>query len=86
MVNGGYTILDFENKSLSATSVTIKGLHAALSASKRVVLAANINIGGTTKHDAFVEIGTSSTSYTIHVYGGTITITNADAVTYAADI
>lgn len=84
-MRGGYQIVDLKNKSLSTTEVVISGIYDVIEGNyRKPLLLHNINIGGTEKADAFVEMSISDTTYSCTVYGGTIAITDDDEVTYTA--
>ena len=79
-----YKNIDLKGTSLSGTSATIAGLHAAIGSANCPILLRGINFGGTKYKDAFVKFYASSTSYVSEaVYGKVITVTNANGVTIA---
>lgn len=79
-----YKIIDLKGTSLSGTSATIAGIHAAIGSANCPIRLSDINFGGTKYKDAFVKFYASSTSYVSEaVYGKVITVTNADGVTIA---
>lgn len=87
MRNGGYKIINLADVSLNGTAKKVEGVHAAIEHSyRKPLLLSGIVIDGVEKNDAFVTVSVSSGSYVIKVYGGTITITAYDMVTYAADV
>lgn len=84
MRKGGYKIIDLKDNSLSNDAVTIEGIYEAIEGSyRKPLLLSGVNIGGTEKPDVFVEANVSGSDYTIVAYGGTLTITDEDSVTYA---
>ena len=79
-----YKIIDLKGTSLSGSSATIAGIHAAIGSANCTIRLSGINFGGTKYKDAFVKFYASSTSYVSEaVYGKVITVTNADGVTIA---
>lgn len=79
-----YKIIDLKGTSLSGTSATIAGIHAAIGSANCPIRLSGINFGGTKYKDAFVKFYASSTSYVSEaVYGKVITVTNANGVTIA---
>ena len=83
---GGYQILDLKNTKLTAgTASTIKGTWGTLAGNyHKPVLVSGLVIGTTEYNDAFAEFTLSNTTYTATLYGYTLTVTNADAVTATA--
>lgn len=83
---GGYQILDLKNTKLTAgTATTIKGTWETLEGNyHKPVLVSGLVIGTTEYNDAFAEFTVTSTTYTATLYGYTLTVTNADAVTATA--
>lgn len=83
---GGYQILDLKNTKLTAgTASTIKGTWETLEGNfHKPVLVSGLVIGTTEYNDTFTEFTISNTTYTATLYGYTLTVTNADAVTATA--
>ena len=79
-----YTIVDLKGTSLSGSSATVAGVHAAIGKANCPILLKGINFGGTKYKNAFVKFSASSTSFVSEaVYGKVITVTNADGITIA---
>lgn len=79
-----YAIIDLKNTSLSGSSATVSGTHAAIAKANCPILLKGINFGGTKYKDAFVKFTASSTNYVSEtVYGKVITVSNADGITIA---
>ena len=79
-----YAIVDLKGTSLSGSSATVSGVHAAISKANCPIKLTGINYGGTKYKDAFVRFSASSTSFVSEpVYGKVITVTNADGITIA---
>lgn len=79
-----YAIVDLKGTSLSGSSATVKGVHAAIGKADCPILLRRINYGGTVYKDAFVKFTASSTNYVSEtVYGKVITVSNADGITIA---
>lgn len=86
MLKGGYKIIDFADVALTTAgaAVTIEGVYEAIEASyRKPLLLSGLNIDGTEKNDVFATPTTSDGNYVFTVYGKTITVTAADAVTVA---
>lgn len=84
-MRGGYQMLDFRGISISSTAVTIDGVYETIEGNYyKPLLLCGINIGGVDKNDIFVELSTSNSNYTFDVYGGIITITKENKVTFVA--
>ena len=83
---GGYQILNLKNTKLTAgTASTIKGTWETLEGNyHKPVLVSGLVIGTTEYNDTFAEFTLSNTTYTATIYGYTLTVTNADAVTATA--
>ena len=79
-----YAIVDLKGTSLSGSSATVKGVHAAIGKADCPILLRGINYGGTAYKDAFVKFTASSTNYISEtVYGKVITVSNTDGITIA---
>lgn len=79
-----YAIVDLKNTSLSGSSATVKGVHAAISNAACPIRLEGINFGGTKYKPAFVKFTASTTSWVSEpVYGKVITVTNVDGITIA---
>lgn len=86
MPKGGYKIINFADVALTTggEAVTIEGVYEAIEASyRKPLLLSRLTIDGAEKNDVFAAPTTSGSNYVFTVYGKTITITNADAVTVA---
>lgn len=85
MLKGGYKIIDLKDTNLTtAQAKTIKGIHEDIENSyRKAILLSGIVLEGVEKNDVFVEVSNSSGTYTITVYGKTITITSEDLVSLA---
>lgn len=85
-LKGGYKIIDFKDINLvTGTASTITGVYDAIkSNSRKAILISGIVIDGVKMADSFVELSLVSANYTGKLYGKTLTITKADAVTVKA--
>lgn len=82
-MRGGYQMVDFRGISISSTAVTIDGVYETIEGNYyKPLLLCGINISGVDKNDIFVELGTNNSNYTFDVYGGTITITKDNMITF----
>lgn len=80
-MRGGYQIIDLKGKTLPAT---IEGTHAALAAlcaHEKTLKISGLVVSGAVVPEADGYVTLSSTTYTMHVSGRTITVTSADLVT-----
>lgn len=86
MATGGYHIIDLQGIVLTkGTPATVTGIYESIEGSyQKALLLSGLNVGDIEYPDAFVAPILSETTYTITVYGLTISITAADAVTVAA--
>ena len=79
-----YKIVDLKGTSLSGTSATVAGVHAAIASANCPIRLSGINYGGTKHKDTFVNFTLSDTSYVSEpVYGKVITVTSANGITLA---
>lgn len=79
-----YAIVDLKGTSLSGSSATVSGVHAAIGKANCPILLKGINYGGTKYKNAFVKFQASSTNFISEpVYGKVITVSNADGITIA---
>ena len=86
MRNGGYKIINLNDVSLTSTAKKVAGIHDDIENSfRKPLLLSGITINGVEKNDAFVAPTVSSGSYLFKVYGGTITVTSQDMVSFTAD-
>ena len=86
MRNGGYKIINLKDVNLTSTAAKVAGIHDDIENSfRKPLLLSGITINGVEKNDAFVAPTVSSGSYLFKVYGGTITVTSQDMVSFTAD-
>lgn len=82
MIKGGYQIVDLKGATLPTT---IAGTHALLDkvygTTKKSVKLSGLAVSGNVLPDADGYLTLSSTTYTIHAGGRTVTVTSADLVT-----
>lgn len=85
-LKGGYKIIDFKDINLvTGTASTIAGVYDAIKSNHRkAILISGIVIDGVKMADSFVELSVVSANYVGTLYGKTLTITKADAVTVKA--
>lgn len=84
-IKGGYKIVDFNGAALSGTAVVISGIYNQIADNyKKPVLVSGVSLNGVVKDDAFTSADEGTGSVTLNVYGGTITVTDDDKVTYTA--
>lgn len=76
-------MVDFKNVNLTSTETTIHGVYNMIEGNYyKPLLLSNLVIGNINKPSIYAEVSVSGTSYSFSVYGGTITITEEDNVTY----
>lgn len=87
MVKGGYHMVDFENNNLTTTNengITISGIYESIESSYfKSLLFTGIVIEGVEMNDSFSTVTSVDNSYTVTLYGHTVTITNTDNVKIA---
>lgn len=82
-LKGGYKIISLQNNDLSS-GFTLEGIYEAIASSYgKPILVTDIVISGEKKNDVFTTVELTSDDYTFTVYGKTLTIDDADAVTVA---
>lgn len=87
MIKGGYHMVDFGNNNLTTTNengITISGIYESIESSYfKSLLFTGIVIEGVEMNDSFSTVTSGDNSYTVNIYGKTITITNTDNVKIA---
>lgn len=82
-LKGGYQLIDLQGNDLSS-GFTLEGLHQVITLSNnKPLLVTGIVISGTKKNDVYTTAEKSGDDYTFTIYGKTLTISDADAVTVA---
>lgn len=87
MIKGGYKIIDFKDTPLKTGggTIMIEGIYDTVEASyRKPLLLSGLNIDGVEYNDVYIAPTISGSNYVFTVYGKTITITNADAVSVAS--
>lgn len=86
MIRGGYHILDFKDKNVTAESaVTIPGIYEGIEGSyRKAILASGITLDGVEQRDIFVDLVHTDNSYTFTAYGRTFTVKNDETVSVSA--
>lgn len=83
-MKGGYQIIDFMDVNLTATGVTIPGIHAEIEGTyRKAILIERVTIEGVEKRNCFVDCEASGSNFTFTAYGKTFTIGQDDKVTIA---
>lgn len=84
MNKGGYQIIDFGDVNITATGVTVPGIHKAIESSyRKAILISGVTLTGVEQRDCFVDCANASGNYTFSAYGKTFTISAEDKVTIA---
>ena len=85
MIRGGYHVLDFKDKNVTTTGVTIPEIYEGIEGSyRKAILASGITLNGVEQRDTFVDPVHSDNSYTFVAYGKTFTVTKEDTVSVNA--
>ncbi len=87
MRKGGYKIVDFKGAELSSTVVVRPGFYSQIIDDyDKTILVSGVSLGGSLKDDSFASVsevtGDSGDSVNLGVYGGVITVTEDDEVTF----
>lgn len=90
MIRGGYQIIDLEGVALTVDQVTIPGLYEVLEGNNgKPILISGVNIGGKKLPDIFAaqttESGVTLGRYEFPIYGGTLEISQRDAVRFTTN-
>lgn len=87
MIKGGYKVVDLKDTNLSSTTeggVTINGVYSSIEAAyRKPLLFSGIVIEGVEKNDCLPDVTAGENSYSVSMYGKTVTVTNTDNVTIA---
>lgn len=79
--NGGYKIIDLQDRPLTGSPVTIPGIYEEIEGNfRKPLLLSGINVGGAERPDLYTGPSISGADFTFSAYGHTITITGADEV------
>lgn len=85
---GGYKIIDFKNNNLSTSAtdgVVINGIYDDIENTyRKPLLFSGIVLEGIEKADVFASVTSSDNTFTVSLYGSTITIDNTDTVKVTA--
>lgn len=85
MLKGGYKIIDLHGKNISADAVTIPNIYEEIEGNYyKPLLLSGIVISDIERADVFISVISNSGNYVISIYGGTITITPENTVTFTA--
>lgn len=89
MRKGGYKIVDFKGAELTSTVVVRPGIYSQIIDDyDKTILVSGVSLSGTLKDDSFASVneitGDSGDSVELGVYGGVITITEDDEVSFTA--
>lgn len=84
MKKGGYKIIDFKGTALSGTAVEIPGiLEKIVDNYDKPILVSGVILNGELQDDAYAAVSDTEDTVILTVYGGAITITEDDEVTFA---
>lgn len=87
MRKGGYKIVDFKGAELTSNVIVRPGIYSQIIDDyDKPILVSGVSLGGSLRDDAYASVneitGDSGDSVELGVYGGTITVTEDDEVTY----
>lgn len=83
-MRGGYQIVDFHNENLSGSSVTIPGIYESIEGNHyKPLLLSGVVLDNVEKADVFAPADISGGNFNFAVYGGTISVTSDNGVTFA---
>lgn len=84
MISGGYKLVDFKGNNLTTTNtdgITIDGIYDSIENSYgKMLVASGIVLEGVEKNNVGITAISGDNSYTISMYGSTVTITSTDNV------
>lgn len=84
MIKGGYKIIDFKGVELSTTAVEITGIYnQIIDDYNKPIMVSGVSISGELQDDAYASVKVDDSSVTLTIYGGVITVTEDDEVTFA---
>lgn len=82
-MKGGYQIIDFHGVNITGSAKTIPGIYESIEGNHhKPLLLSGIVLSGIGKADVFAAAETDAGNYKFTVYGGTLTVTAENAVTY----
>lgn len=82
-MKGGYQIIDFRGVNITGSAQTIPGIYESIGGNyNKPLLLSGIVLSGVGKADVFAAAETDAGNYKFTVYGGTLTVTAENAVTY----
>lgn len=85
MIKGGYKIVNFNGAALSGTSETIPGIYdQIIDDYDKAIMVSGVIINGELQDDAYASVKVNDDSVNLTVYGGVITVTEDNEVTFAA--
>lgn len=85
MIKGGYKIVDFNGVTLSGTAVEMPGIYDQIVDDyDKAILVSGVSLNGELQDDSFAAVKVNDGSVNLTVYGGVITVTEDDDVTFAA--
>ena len=88
MIKGGYKIVNFNGVALSGTEVTLTGIYAQIVDDyDKPIMVSGVSLNGKIMDDAYAGVQEKTVESTkvaeLTVYGGVITVTEDDEVTFA---
>ena len=84
MKKGGYKIIDFKGTALSGTAVELSGIYDQIVDDfDKAILVSGVSLNDELQDDAYASVKGDVGSVDLTVYGGIITVTEDDEVTFA---
>lgn len=82
-MRGGYQMVSLKNLNIKSTPILINDVYDTIENTMyKPIMLTDIVIDGVNKNSLYVEISTNETNYVIDLYGGTLTITNKNMVSF----
>lgn len=87
MIKGGYQIINLKNVALSDSAVNVEGVYETIEGNYyKPLLLSGIYIDGKEMADIYVTATVEAGNYVISAYGGIITITANDEITFTKNV
>ena len=84
MKKGGYKIIDFKGTALSGTAVDMPGIYDQIVDDyDKPIMVSGVILSGELQDDAYASVKVNDDSVSLTVYGGIITVTEDDEVSFA---
>lgn len=85
MIKGGYKIVNFNGTALSGTAVDMPGIYDQIVDDyNKTIMVSGVILSGELQDDAYASVKVNDGSVDLIVYGGVITVTDDDEISFAA--